>query len=764
MRPALVNVGAVFLLLTIYGWFVPEPGPNELSHLDLTYALATEGRTSIDSFGHNTIDRSVYEGRFYSNKAPGLALLATPVLAVLEPALRLGEFGDTRVSYVAHLLTVAVVGLPTALLVVLVATVTRELGATSAAGWAAGLALGLGTALWPFATTLYSHNTAALLAFGGFAAALRAPAASRPALVSAAAGLALGAATLVEFPAGIAALLVLPLLLFPSRDRWRRLAPYVGAGASMALPLGLYNWASFGAPWRLSYALTDFESFTGMREGLFGVSLPTASGVGEILVGPAGLFTQSPFMALGFVGLALLARRRPGPAAVGAAVFVGFVLYNGAFWAPMGGTSTGARYLVPALAFLGFGLAFLPRLAWLLVAPIAVFSALQMLAIAAVEPKPGPGVPDAFLSHWWPRFAAGDVALSWGELRWGLRGAEVALPLIVPLIVGLLGVVAWLVPRSRARAALPATFCLASVATWALLALPMSRAGVPAVFRLATTEVPRGTLGVVYGDTIELVGYTIPDSVRPGDWVEVVLFWRARAVERENMLGSVHAVGRSGANLGGYDGPPVGAGFPTNLWRPGQLLRMTYRLRLDPAAAAPAALGLAVGLRHPGDVGPAIPRDPDGATLPPAPIVARTALRGHTQDDGRPATAAFEGGVELVGWTAPDNARAGATLYGTLEWRAASHPARDATVFVQLLGPSGVVAQWDAQPLEGAYPTSLWAPGEIVLDSFRLALKPNTAPGEYRLIAGLYVLPEVRRLLLPGGADHVELARIAVEP
>lgn len=134
------------------------------------------------------------------------------------------------------------------------------------------------------------------------------------------------------------------------------------------------------------------------------------------------------------------------------------------------------------------------------------------------------------------------------------------------------------------------------------------------------------------------------------------------------------------------------------------------------------------------------------------------------RDDGRPAKAAFDGGLELVGWTAPGEARVGTTIEGTLEWRAASRPARDATVFVQLLGPGGVVAQWDAQPLGGAYPTSLWEPGELIRDSFALVLKPDTPPGNHRLIAGLYVLPEVRRLLLPSGADHVEIGRPRVQP
>jgi hypothetical protein len=84
-------------------------------------------------------------------------------------------------------------------------------------------------------------------------------------------------------------------------------------------------------------------------------------------------------------------------------------------------------------------------------------------------------------------------------------------------------------------------------------------------------------------------------------------------------------------------------------------------------------------------------------------------------------------------------------------------------VFVQAIGPAGPIAQWDAQPLRGQYPTSLWPVGEVVEDRFVLTVRAGTPPGEYPLIAGLYVLPEVRRLPT-GNRDYVEIGRLRVEP
>jgi len=116
-KPSLLaSLAAALLLLTIYSSFIPEPSPNELSRVDLAFALARRTQTSIDPYAANTIDRAERDGRYYSDKPLGLPLLAAPVLKVADRLLGLGDLGETRVSYVAHLLTAATVALSAALL------------------------------------------------------------------------------------------------------------------------------------------------------------------------------------------------------------------------------------------------------------------------------------------------------------------------------------------------------------------------------------------------------------------------------------------------------------------------------------------------------------------------------------------------------------------------------------------------------------------------------------------------------------------------
>jgi hypothetical protein len=99
----------------------------------------------------------------------------------------------------------------------------------------------------------------------------------------------------------------------------------------------------------------------------------------------------------------------------------------------------------------------------------------------------------------------------------------------------------------------------------------------------------------------------------------------------------------------------------------------------------------------------------------------------------------------------------------SLYWTAVSPPARDYTVFVQLLDASGKpVAQDDSWPLSGRFPTSRLRPGLAVRDVHTLSVPP-TARGPFRLIAGLYRLETMQRLPVanPDGrapADHVLLA------
>jgi len=91
------------------------------------------------------------------------------------------------------------------------------------------------------------------------------------------------------------------------------------------------------------------------------------------------------------------------------------------------------------------------------------------------------------------------------------------------------------------------------------------------------------------------------------------------------------------------------------------------------------------------------------------------------------------GDATLVGYRM-EGAR---TLHVVLYWRAAKKVEKDFTVFVHVTDPSDrVIAQQDRAPVFGAYPTTAWQPGELIVDAYDLRV--DAAPGAYSLVLGMY--------------------------
>jgi len=89
------------------------------------------------------------------------------------------------------------------------------------------------------------------------------------------------------------------------------------------------------------------------------------------------------------------------------------------------------------------------------------------------------------------------------------------------------------------------------------------------------------------------------------------------------------------------------------------------------------------------------------------------------------------------------------SLLLTLRWQALRPPDDDYTIFVHVLDPDGnLVAQHDALPLGGLYPTSEWVVGDVFTQQVEL----DVPPGEYDLVVGMYTYPDIVRL--PVGGDR----------
>jgi len=112
------------------------------------------------------------------------------------------------------------------------------------------------------------------------------------------------------------------------------------------------------------------------------------------------------------------------------------------------------------------------------------------------------------------------------------------------------------------------------------------------------------------------------------------------------------------------------------------------------------------------------------------------------------------GAIELAGYDLTQEKKA---LRLTLHWRALDVPDRHYKFFVHLADPATgrPVTQVDGMPREFAYPTGMWASGEVVSDEVVLSLEGVPA-GEYELAVGWYD-PETKQRLPAADKEGVAL-------
>jgi hypothetical protein len=309
------------------------------SRICLSEALL-HGRLSDDACFAATSDRASYGGHLYSDKAPGLSVLETPAVAMLQPGSPRGWSQDDLRLWGVRVLSV---GLALLLCAFMVGRVSE--GLAPGFGGIALVSFALGTLVAPLAGVSFESVPAAALAFGVFLLAWS----RRPGL----AGLLGGAALLVEYQSGLI------LVVIGSYVALRGLRPLLAFLAGLvpgALLLCAYDWAAFGAPWHLSYRYVA-NIWAGAQEtGFFGIGVPHRFGIVEVFAGRSGLLVASPVLVLAAFGLVWLGRTHRAEAVVAATVTATFVLINCGYFDPYGGGSPGPRFLVAALPFLALGL------------------------------------------------------------------------------------------------------------------------------------------------------------------------------------------------------------------------------------------------------------------------------------------------------------------------------------------------------------------------------------------------------------------------
>ena len=484
-------------------------------------------------------------------------------------------------------------------------------------------------------------------------------------------------------------------------------------------------------------------------------SIWLAGGAGVLL----GLAADARATVLAFVGLAalglLLFRRRSLlPFALAAAAALAIILARNwlasgqLVWLPAAGmVDLVVKHQLPASVGAGAGAA-----GRLLAAPALLLEAIRR----RVEPGSLPvlGLPETWS---WLGLTT-DLGLF---LLWPLLLAALALTRRKPFLAGRAALLTFVLTQLAANL----TFGLLAYGMritlmMYLLLLPFAAVALLAPFRqhqrlllaalalfiAAGTAIPSALAAQASGKAtainadITLAGIQLPDQVAPGETFPAVLTWRVNHAPHASYTVWLHAaIDRTNRPIFVADGLPTAlhpdhsrwdSTNPTATWQAGDLLRDVHQITV-PATAPSGLYRLDIGLYS------YRPR--------------LTQERGHGSALFRIVRAAPQPGPTLADFGTLQLIGFAVDAQGvTLTWRDARPLATDETVFVHALDASGhLVAQNDAQPGGGNWPTSAWRPGQVVIDRHPLVIPPSARSVE----VGLYQLKTGQRMPLVNGPN-----------
>lgn len=430
------------ILLASYAFFWQSRDWNSASRLMLTYALVDQGTVSIDGLENQTGDKAYFAGRYYTDKLPGFSLLCAPVYALAKLLLALPphpRHGPALAYWPAdYWVTLGSSGVATALAGALLVSLAGRLGCGPRRSVLAGLAYGLATPAYAYATLSYGHQLSALALLGAFWL-LWQPAARRARLRAATAGFLTALAPAIEMQvAPVSAVLGLYLVALVIGKRWRPAAlAAFGLGAVVPIVCLLsYNLLAFGSPWELGYFHHAYREFARVhsRQNPLGLCPPQWRLAPWLLWSRyRGLFFYAPIVALAPFGwLALGVRAKWGPALVSLAAALAVFVVNLSYPEWTGGWSTGPRLLVPLLPFAMIpvaGLLAAGGRGWTSVAIVlALLGGVLMLLFVGAGARVPHSVSDPLLEVIWPLWRGAPLPQWWPGPRFARTLVRLAAP------------------------------------------------------------------------------------------------------------------------------------------------------------------------------------------------------------------------------------------------------------------------------------------------------------------------------------------------
>jgi hypothetical protein len=253
-------------------------------------------------------------------------------------------------------------------------------------------------------------------------------------------------------------------------------------------------------------------------------------------------------------------------------------------------------------------------------------------------------------------------------------------------------------------------------------------------------------LEVDYGDQLRLIGYHVTEPIGSATAAEFTLYWQCLKPIRADYSIFVIVYGRQLQEVGKRDAYPYRGLYATRQCLPGQIFADPYRIPVDSAALRPTLLRAQIGVKNWAQLDELKPST-GGQPLPALIITAgQLPLTGAVAQPEVAAAYRLGDAIELAGYDTPRfDDRQGVLTY-RLYWRVRQALPEDYTVFAHVLAADGEqIGQGDGQPFAGDYPTSIWRPGEVLMEE-RSVLLEGDASRAAALVIGLYRLSDGARL------------------
>jgi hypothetical protein len=262
-----------------------------------------------------------------------------------------------------------------------------------------------------------------------------------------------------------------------------------------------------------------------------------------------------------------------------------------------------------------------------------------------------------------------------------------------------------------------------------------------------------------FGRAARLVGHRLSvDTAYPGQDLSLFVCWQGIARMERDYTVFIQLLGQENERVAErYTYPGLGR-FPTSLWPTGLAFCDQYRVSIEPWAPTPEVYRLAIGLFD-ADTGERLDTlgldgaESDSPTLTNVRVVPAEPVEVEPQ---HLVDYTVGNGMSLIGYDLPSSIAPGTRVTATLYWKATSPQTDDYIAFVHILDQEGrLLAQHDAQPRDGRYPTLYWQAGDIIVDEHTVQLPADQWEGTVRLVAGMYDSETSERLSVGGGTTRV---------